>query len=441
MLGPGSQSATVYGPGFMAEIFISHSSKTPFAAMVRDGVVRKLKEKGFNVLLDLERIEPGESWRSTLLRWLGECHGAVILFSREALECSAWVWVEATVLTWRRSRSPGLLLVPALLGDVSLVDEQFDMFDPVQLREIQFASAASDAETTAAVEELVEAIVARFDPTAFTELDGDPQLTRWLERLKSHLFAVRNEFFLREAARALGIDVDRDYRGDDRAGSCGLIAHRLLHADLESALNVLSELANDIKDPDVLKALVDLVKPNWVREEAARHIAPVTRRANPAERNVVINAVQNTSAEHYVKRAYCGSNRVRFVNVSGAGGSTDEVVARYDRAFIHECRLGAMKMDDQAKVRLGLERLNGAGVREKEAWFLVFDRDAIELGVPDRLRNRYQGLTFLLLTGEEWDVANPPNLAKLLRVVPELRQGEEDAAYATIGAMVNLCDT
>jgi hypothetical protein len=83
----------------MPQIFINHSAKDSFAKQVRDGVAKKLSEmKGFDVLLDQDRINPGEAWRAKLYRWLGSCHGAVILFSRDALQ-SDWVRTETNILT------------------------------------------------------------------------------------------------------------------------------------------------------------------------------------------------------------------------------------------------------------------------------------------------------------------------------------------------------
>ena len=67
------------------KIFISHSSKSSFASKVRDGVYAALTQKRFEVLLDKERLEPGDRWRAKLHRWLATCDAAVLLFSRDAV--------------------------------------------------------------------------------------------------------------------------------------------------------------------------------------------------------------------------------------------------------------------------------------------------------------------------------------------------------------------
>ena len=160
----------------MVDIFLSHSSKTTYALRVRDRLAAELRAKGFNVLLDISGIESGDRWRSTLLRWLGECQGAVVLFSREALDRSAWVRTETTVLSWRLSRDPGFLLVPALLDGVRIDETGFDTFEPVQLREIEFAKDETDGslDEEERVEQLVKAIVSRFDAAQFGGPPGDP---------------------------------------------------------------------------------------------------------------------------------------------------------------------------------------------------------------------------------------------------------------------------
>src|SRR4051812_32763549 len=101
------------------KVFLSHSSKSPFASRVRDRVKKGLEEMGFEVLLDKARLEPGDAWRAKLHLWLATCDAAVILFCRDALGTAAkpgsyWVQKEATILTWRHALNPKLLVVPAL---------------------------------------------------------------------------------------------------------------------------------------------------------------------------------------------------------------------------------------------------------------------------------------------------------------------------------------
>ena len=61
----------------ISKCFNSHSSKSSFASKVRDGVYAALTQKRFEVLLDKERLEPGDRWRAKLHRWLATCDAAV----------------------------------------------------------------------------------------------------------------------------------------------------------------------------------------------------------------------------------------------------------------------------------------------------------------------------------------------------------------------------
>ena len=66
-------------------VFLSHSSKSPFARNVRDGLYDALKKARLDVLLDKKRLEPGDEWRAKLHVWLATCQAAVLLFSRDAV--------------------------------------------------------------------------------------------------------------------------------------------------------------------------------------------------------------------------------------------------------------------------------------------------------------------------------------------------------------------
>ena len=113
-----------------ARIFISHSCKDlqpkdgddpkskrlTFAGLVRGKIVDSLGDPtpaglGYKVLLDKARLEPADNWRAKLHGWLGSCHGAVILLSEDSI-ASEWVRKEATILTWRKSLRPELLVMP-----------------------------------------------------------------------------------------------------------------------------------------------------------------------------------------------------------------------------------------------------------------------------------------------------------------------------------------
>jgi hypothetical protein len=133
------------------KIFISHSCKDfdpvtasdepgaearrerlDFARQVRDEIVERLKEDRFEILLDKDRLEPGDIWQAKLHVWLGICDAAVILLNQESVQ-SDWLRKEVTILTWRQSLKETLLLVPVILADFDPVDIKNYGFGPMDL--------------------------------------------------------------------------------------------------------------------------------------------------------------------------------------------------------------------------------------------------------------------------------------------------------------------
>src|SRR5215831_13971845 len=121
----------------MPSIFLSHSSGDGLVGQIRDRLYKQLRSRGFEVLLDRELLRGGMEWRPVLHRWLGECDGAVILFSRAALN-SDWVLKESTILTWRRSLGSKVRVLPVLVGCQREQVVEHRAFKPLDLGSLQF---------------------------------------------------------------------------------------------------------------------------------------------------------------------------------------------------------------------------------------------------------------------------------------------------------------
>lgn len=124
------------------EIFISHSAKDEDTKKVLEGLSQQLRAKGFDVLLDRERLAAGQEWRSELFSWLKSCHCAVILFSKDAIN-SSWVLQETTILNWRRSYEQEFVIIPVYLN-VKLSELDTDRFAALDLSRLQGIKAGSD---------------------------------------------------------------------------------------------------------------------------------------------------------------------------------------------------------------------------------------------------------------------------------------------------------
>ena len=76
-----------------------------------------------DVLVDKDGLVPGDQWNHRLNLWLAECHVAIILVSKRALERSDWVAKEAAILSWRAEIDPSFTLIPVALQGETTADD------------------------------------------------------------------------------------------------------------------------------------------------------------------------------------------------------------------------------------------------------------------------------------------------------------------------------
>lgn len=75
------------------------------------------------VLVDKDGLIPGEDWNHRLNLWLAECHVAIVLFSKRAVEKSDWVAKEAAILSWRAGLDKDFTLIPVMLDGESTPED------------------------------------------------------------------------------------------------------------------------------------------------------------------------------------------------------------------------------------------------------------------------------------------------------------------------------
>ncbi|MEF8731811.1 MAG: toll/interleukin-1 receptor domain-containing protein [Candidatus Accumulibacter meliphilus] len=118
------------------KLFISHSSRLrPASAddaeaqanwQLLQDTCKALKAEysdKIEILVDYEGLHPGDDWERRLNEWLAECHAAIILFSRRALDGSNWVKKEAAILSWRAQLDPDFPFFPVLLDQQSSAED------------------------------------------------------------------------------------------------------------------------------------------------------------------------------------------------------------------------------------------------------------------------------------------------------------------------------
>ncbi|MDP9119822.1 MAG: toll/interleukin-1 receptor domain-containing protein [Acidobacteriota bacterium] len=411
----------------MARIFISHSTHDDLTRVVRLRLIERLRTLGLEPLVDYE-IQPGEPWRAKLDFWLDCCDGAVLLFSRSALE-SDWVRKEATILTWRKSRDPRLRLVPVLLGDVSPEDLSRGYLSSLQVGEIEWAKMDSGSNEEQDVEPLIEKIAQSFG--GLPRGDGDPDLRAWISRTAGCLRKA-DPGDLELAAVQLGIG-EPDWR--DFCELAVTVAHHLLHQELEHSLPGLAHVMAALPRGG-RETLCELLEPLWVREEAARHILPVTRRAS-AQRLLAINARFQETGDCYIYRATCCSPGSRTLRTSGVFG--EDQVGEILAAFEEGCRRAfGSGMGPEIPADMWEKILQSQLRKQPGPVFLLLTEHQVERQVVEALRQRFPTATLVLLTGPSLPDGNALGLEGLELIRPPLGEEEEVEGVATVGIVRSL---
>jgi hypothetical protein len=412
------------------KIFISHSSEAdPFADQVRDAVVEGLH--GYDVLIDTEALQPGDEWSSVLYHWLAECHGAVVLLNRPALE-STWVRREVNILLWRRALGFPLKLVPAIIGDLTVEDVRAAGFG--ELEPFQFARIAPQAPKDA--DGLAAQIVGRFAGLPASASDQSP-MGAWAKAIASGLSEVKDMDSLVAAARQLQVEERYLNRVRDPAEGCFFLAHQLLARARDDRVRHAMAQIVDYIPAEWLLHLIVKVAPTWVDGESARMLLALHDRQ---PRTAILNARSQRTAEHYVGRATCCAvEGYVYQTVSADAGEyfMDE--------FEENCRQAVKKLLGVPPEWELEEGLPPPGEEPEDVTFLIVKPASVRMtlvveGVR-RVQALFPWLTVVLLTRDA-----PPTQADLtawqltgaLVLSPPLEAGEERQAQTMVEKLVAM---
>ncbi len=218
----------------LAEIFISHATKAPHpdddqsrlhARAIRDAAFDQLTAAGHEPMLDRRCLKPGDDWSARLQRWLGECHGALVIVDEQGLG-SKWLRDESTVLSWRRSQDECFRLITIVVGGLSHAQLRGAGLDWLVRYQTIHATGVDQAVTDAVA--------------AFKKLEARPNsgpLAAWIGDLSARLATAR--LALEKPANCLGIEPsDLNEYGDPHV----MLAHGLLHAKPDAARAALEAL-------------------------------------------------------------------------------------------------------------------------------------------------------------------------------------------------------
>lgn len=425
-------------------IFISHSCKdveiaddVPFedeadprkqrlkyARHIRDEVERLLGDD-FEVLLDRKLLDPGDRWPIKLLRWLGDCDGAVLLLSEDAIE-SKWVLQEATVLTWRRHLRPDFRLIPVRLG--ALTDEALAAagFGPLQISDIQAARVEGTVGfSRAEADELAARIAGRFKDLSHQGEDDEmrqwiAEVTRILEPLGDEILSLTRE--------PLGIAEDDWAHFEDRGRT---VAHYLLRAELPRTSKALERIVTVLaaRNAEAFTRLADKLLPMWVDPAAAAALAVLP---NGEWHAYALNTDDPEVADDYLRRAWCcppwlANRRLEFDEALGEGQAAEA--------------LASLKAGIATRLRVPPRRMHLLAERVRDRpFFVIFgEAAALEQGLCEGLAAdvALASATCLQLAGRHFERV-PAGLPAMVRLLPALDNAREDAAYLGKSSILDL---
>jgi hypothetical protein len=410
----------------MIKIFISHSSKAdPFADQVREAVAEGLRGSGYDVLIDRDALQPGDEWSSVLYHWLAECHGAVVLLNRPALE-STWVRREVNILLWRRALGFPLKLVPAIIGDLTVEDVGAAGFD--ELEPFQFAQIAPQAPKDA--DELAAQIVDRFAGLPASAPDQSP-MGAWVKAIASGLREVKDMDSLEAAARQLQVEERYLSRVRDPAEGCFFLAHQLLARARDDRVRHAMAQIVDYIPTEWLQRLIVKVAPTWVDGESARMLLALHDRR---PRTAILNARSPRTAEQYVGRASCCAvEGYVYQTVSAVAGEN------FIDEFEENCRKAVralLRIPPEWELEEGLP---SSGEEPEDVTFLIVQpasaRMALVAEGVRRVQALFPWLTVVLLTRDTWPTQadlTAWQLTGALVLSPPLEAGEEMQAQKMI---------
>ncbi|MFI6403999.1 toll/interleukin-1 receptor domain-containing protein [Streptomyces sp. NPDC050548] len=420
----------------MIDVFISHSSKGDrLAGAVRGRIVGGLSAMNYRVKVDTQALRKGREWCLQLMRWMADCHAAVVLLNEAALE-SDWVRREVNILMWRRALWPSLRVLPVLIGNVTtdqLKKAGFGDILPLEFVRLPREDGENDAEYA---RRLSVAVLAEFADLPAVGLETD-HMRNWIEDVAALLDTSDAPDTLRATGRALGIEEQDLHLLDAHVGAGQFLAHHLLAtASVTRLREAVHEIARKRRlSRDDLASLITLLTPAWIDGEAARRLLPPDGLA--VKRLVALNARGADTAGQYVDRAMC--RQIMYYRFHTAGGipmgedALDDLAAQCVEAVRRV--LVAPPWQDHRNFR----------PRENFLHCLILDVHRVRPGLVEELVTRLHQLfpwLLIVLLSDECD----PSRARLaprfkdLVVLPDLTEDEESLGYQLTHELRGLPD-
>ncbi len=402
----------------MRRVFISHRNGEANVLSLINGISTHLAANGFDVLVDFDRLNPGASWRDDIYTWLGVCHAAVVVISKDVLAGdSVWVPRECSILSWRKTLDPAFTLIPVLLPGVTTDDLRTHLqFRDLGLHDLQIIDHIDNYQTCTAILKGLEHL---------TAIPRSP-LEELAEQIEAQLGSIRTDF-VDEAIVLTGADINKLPQLGETTRKLAL---SLLQVPLANALTALEYLAPRMSSTVSVDRILDIIAPGWVDLSAARWIAFCA--ASEPKPAAVVNASSRFAAEMYVRRASCKPPKTmwRVVSVTGVHGELvfEDLATEIVEALLTEFSTSLLTdpFDNAPESQLSgiLHELNRRG--RPVVVILRMLVGAVDL-MP-QLQDRFPYLTFLFLSGEILPDEDSCPETLIRRVEPALLPGQETSA-------------
>ena len=389
----------------------------------------ELARRSIAPYLDEDGLGPGDRWRTVLYHWLAACDGGILVLTPMALD-RPWVSKEATILAWRAALCPGFLLVPVLIGRVT-IDLVRAAFPAIGVEESEFVQLPDGASLEAIAAAATE-IVARFPGG----LDDD-DMRRWVRDLDGH-FGPVGEGRLEKLASDLGIPLDEWRVTSDRRRR---LAYEILHTE-GNLLNLEKPIEDIVRYVDTPGPFITRLAPIGVPTDATAAVLEVFRRPR-GERVAALCGHWGPTAYRWVNRAICGSESYRQGECSPTleGGDAVAEVCQAVRTWLVKAS-GAMDYGGVARQLEHTERKPGRCVlvlpmRTEERLDAL--RSEVVRRVVEQMRAEQPLLVQIVLTGPSFDVLDDLGMSDVARIEPGPRDvGSELDDLGVVNRLLGL---
>ena len=271
---------------------------------------------------DEQGLYPSCDWNQRLNEWLAECHAAIILFSKRAINTSEWVKKEATILSWRTKIDNNFKLVPVFLsGQAEIDDMKKELWSVLGIDEIQSKrSAATSGDIVQSVRLALgepDALVQDFPQTPF-------------EKLASNISKILSQETTSETLGVIWEELpDHGFKPvwhPDESTKFATALTRYLIRDGETSLESFRLIIDKLKpNPEKEKALelLKAIRSLWVDAKAAALIP----KSSQKDYLVVMNGMfllwadedlktKFYTMERYIERAWPDTDRRKIIPIT-----------------------------------------------------------------------------------------------------------------------------